>query len=197
MKNTMFLLAAALLFSVAVNAQSTVDSIRAKYQLQPMPEALTIEKAFPVLGTYQLTNQDGTTQNIVVSMDSASKGIVWVEGLPEGKFKAYLKRSPSTYRVITQKSPEGKQVPEGTLHFDPTTNTLHVALGKKFDEADPAGIFALTTPATDATAMATTAPTEVKVKTKKGDTKTKSKVMIYTATKAEVATSVSADAAKQ
>ncbi len=194
MKNAIFLFIATLFFA-SVNAQSTVDSIRAKYKLQTMPEALTIEKAFPVLGTYKLTAADGSMQNVVVTIDSASKGIVWVEGLPEGKFKAYLKRSPATYRVVAQKSESGKQIPEGTLMFDASTNTLNVALGKKFDEADPAAIFAMNTTAVD-TDVATT---EVKVKSKKGDTKTKTKtkVMFYTATKAEVATSTSIDAAKQ
>ena len=88
--------------------------------------------------------------------------------MPEGKFKAYLKKSPGTYRIVTQKADNGKQVPEGTLLFDPATNTLNIALGKKFDDADPAAVFALnpanaaTTPSPD---MAST--TEVKVKSKK------------------------------
>ena len=207
MKNIFFLFVAGLLFSAAVNAQSTVDSIRSKYQLQPMPEALTLEKTFPVIGTYQMTAKDGSTQNLVVTIDSVNKGIIWVEGLPEGRFKAYLKRSPGTYRIITQKAENGKQVPEGTLVFDPATNTLNVALGKKFDDADPVAVFALNpnatlttdvTATTDATTTTTVAtPTEVKVKSKKGDTKSKTKLLFYTATKAEVASSVSTDAAKQ
>ena len=191
MKNTFFLLIAAFLVSASVNAQSTVDSIRAKYQMQAMPEALTIEKTFPVLGNYQLTGADSETQNILVTLDSVNKGIVWVDGLPEGKFKAYLKQSPATYRVIAQKSASGKKVPEGTMLFDGNTNTLHLALGKKIDETDPAAIFALTESA------AASDVAEVKVKTKKGDSKSKSKILFYTATKAEVETSVSADAAKQ
>ena len=192
MKNTMFLFVAALLFSAAVNAQSTVDSIKAKYQLQPMPEALTLEKTFPVIGSYSLTAADGTSQPVTITIDSVNRGIVWVEGLPEGKFKAYLRKAPGTYRIISQKSESGKQIPEGTLLFDPSTNTLNVALGKKFDEADPAAIFAMNSVDADAPAV-----TEVKVKSKKGDTKTKSKVLFYTATKAQVETSTSTGAAKQ
>lgn len=192
MKNTIFLFIAALFISAAVNAQTTVDSIRAKYQLQAMPEALTIEKTFPVIGTYLLTAKDSSTQNVVITLDSVNRGIVWVEGLPEGKFKAYLKRSPATYRIVAQKSESGKQIPEGTLMFDATTNTLQVALGKKFDEADPTSIFAV-----NAGTDNDVAATEVKVKTKKGNTKTKTKIMYYTATKAETATSASVDAAKQ
>ena len=194
MKNTIFLFVAALLFSVAVNAQSTVDSIKAKYQLQAMPEALTLEKTFPVLGSYSYTTADGVSQPVTITIDSANKGVVWVEGLPEGKFKAYLRKSPGTYRIVSQKADGGKQIPEGTLIFDPTTNTLNVALGKKYDEVDPAAIFASMSTGVDADAAPVT---EVKVKSKKGSTKPKSKVMFYTATKAETATSTSTDAAKQ
>jgi hypothetical protein len=182
MKNTIFLFIAALFISVTSSAQSTVDSIRAKYQLLPMPEALTIEKSFPVLGTYQLTAEDGSSQSVYVTLDSANKGMVWVEGLPEGKFKAYLRQSPGTYRVIEQKSESGKQIPEGTLHFDPSTNTLSVALGKKFDEVDPVAIFNLAGDAQMADAA------EVKVKTKKGNTKSKTKLVFYNALKADQTT---------
>jgi len=193
MKNTMFLLVAALLFSVAVNAQSTVDSIRAKYQLQQMPDSLTIEKTFPVLGNYQLNTTDGSQQTVSITIDSVNKGIVWVEGLPEGRFKAYLKQAPATYRIVAQKSESGKQIQEGTLLLDPSTNTLNIALGKKFDDADPASVFA----ALNNISADLESNTEVKVKTKKGDTKSKAKLMFYTATKAETATSVSTGAAKQ
>ena len=178
MKNTIFLFVAALFVSVAVSAQSTVDSIRSKYQLQPMPGALTIEKSFPVIGSYQMNKADGSVQNVLITIDSVNRGIVWVEGLPEGKFKAYLKKSPGTYRIVTQKADNGKQVPEGTLLFDPATNTLNIALGKKFDDADPAAVFALnpanaaTTPSPD---MAST--TEVKVKSKKRRFKNKNKTI--------------------
>src|SRR5215212_190792 len=100
MKNAIFLFIAALFFSISVTAQSTVDSIAAKYKLQPMPEAMSVEKKFPALGTYQLTTTDGASQTVTIALDQDSKGIVWVEGLPEGKFKAYLKKSPATYRIV-------------------------------------------------------------------------------------------------
>ena len=187
MKNTIFLFLAAFFITATVNAQTTVDSIRAKYKLQPMPEALTAEKAFPAIGTYHLTGTTDTTSAITITMDSASKGIVWVEGLPEGKFKAYLKRSPATYRVVAQKSESGKQVPEGTLIFDTTTKTLSVALGKKFDDTDPTSIFTMA--GTDVTADANVS--EVKVKSKTAKTKTKTKVVFYNAVKAEAVTTVS------
>jgi len=183
MKNAFFLFIAAFFLTAAVNAQSTVDSIKAKYQLQPMPEALTTEKAFPVIGTYQLTTTDGTSQNVTISLDQDNKGIVWIEGLPEGKFKAYLKRAPGTYRIISQKSEAGKTIPEGTLNFDQSTNTLNVALGKKFDDADPTAIFSMN--GTVDADVASTGTTTTKTKTKAGASKTKTKVVFYTATKAD------------
>jgi hypothetical protein len=198
MKNAIFLFIAALFVTASVNAQSTVDSIRAKYQLQPMPEALTIEKTFPVIGTYQLSTADSSSaQQVTITLDSASKGIIWIAGLPEGTMKAYLKKSPGTYRIISQKAESGKQIPEGTLFFDPTTNTLNVALGKAYDEADPTGIFA--TVNSDGNAdVAMDNGTEVKTKTKTptSKTKTKTKLVFYTATKAEM-TSTETNAAKQ
>ena len=181
MKNTIFLFIASLFLATAVNAQSTVDSIRAKNQLLPMPEALTIEKTFPVLGSYQLTAEDGSAQTVTVTLDSVNKGIVWVEGLPEGKFKAFLRQSPGIYRVIAQKSASGRQIPEGTLYFDPATSTLSIALGKHFDNVDPVAVFNA--------AGANTEVAEVKVKTKKG--KSKTKVVFYNAIKEQQSTTVS------
>ena len=186
MKNTIFLAIAAICFSVTASAQSTVDSIRAKYQLIPMPEPLTLEKTFPVVGSYQLaSNAQATTTtqsttsteeqqaNLTITLDSVNKGVIWVEGLPQGKFKAYLKKSPATYWILAQKTESGKQIPEGTLILDPSTNTLNIALGKAFDDADPAAIFAsVPSDVTEA---------EVKVKTNKS--KSKSKVTFYTANK--------------
>ena len=190
MKNIISLLVAAFLITASVNAQSTADSIRSKYQLQAMPEALTLEKTFPVLGTYQLSNADGTAQTVTINIDQDNKGIVWVDGLPEGKFKAYLKKSPGTYRIVSQKSESGKQIPEGTLNFDPSTNTLNVALGKKFDDADPTAIFNMNG-AVDADASDLAGTSETKIKSKKGTVKTKTKVMFYTATKADAQTTSS------
>ncbi|MFN2439591.1 MAG: hypothetical protein ABR503_10360 [Chitinophagaceae bacterium] len=236
MKNIFFPAVVALVISSSINAQTdtttkptinkpmtTVDSIAANYKLLPMPEPLTVEKTFPVLGTYQLNNStDAAVTNantqitdansatviapgtITVSLDPANKGIIWVEGLPQGKVKAYLKKSPATYRILAQKTQAGTQVQEGTLHFDPTTNQLNIALGKAFDDADPMAIFSLNpanTMTTEANPMVTgdvetkvkteekTVKTEVegnnkvKVKTKTPTSKSKAKVTYYTAVK--------------
>jgi hypothetical protein len=167
MKNTILFVLAILLMSVTVQAQSTADSIAAKYKLLPMPEPLTIEKKFPVLGTYQLGDgaDAAETATIIVSLDPENKGIIWIEGLKEGKIKAYLKKSPTVYRIVPQKSASGKAIPEGTLVYDQGTGTLQVAIGKAYNEADPTAVFAS---ASDAT-----------VKSKSS----KSKVKIYTATR--------------
>ena len=109
MKNIIFFFFAALLFTASAKAQSTVDSIAAKYKLMPMPEPLTVEKTFPVLGTYQLTMgaeapvtaattantsttsttgmETTTSNNVVVSLDPENKGVIWVEGLPRENSK--------------------------------------------------------------------------------------------------------------
>ena len=225
MKNGIFLLIAAFMFTAAVNAQSTVDSIAAKYKLVPMPEPLTIEKTFPVLGTYQLGNTDvaasssmsTTTDNaanasvntttspaaqtstsspavgaeanytgsINITLDQENKGLVWVEGLPQGKIKAYLRKSPSTYRILAQKTESGEQVPEGTLMYDPETKMLNIALGKAYDDADPAAIFALNPALNPTTTEPVPAENTVKIKTKTATSKTKAKVTYYTASKIE------------
>ena len=179
MKNTIFFFIAALFFGASVKAQSTVDSIAAQYHLLPMPPALTIEKTFPVIGTYQLNGSDA--QDVVINLDQENKGIVWIEGLPEGKMKAYLKRSPATYRVVPQKTESGKQIAEGTLIFDPSTSVLNIAIGKSFDNNDPASVFnAIRPTGTDAAGVS-----QVKVKTKSGVAKSKSRLMVYTASKSE------------
>lgn len=211
MKNIIFFVFAALLFTATAQAQNTVDSIAAKYKLTPMPEPLTIEKTFPVLGTYQLTTgadasvttattattttgtETATTNNVVVSLDPENKGVIWVEGLPQGKFKAYLKKSPATYRVLAQKTESGNSIPEGTLIYDPETKALNIALGKDYDDADPAAIFAMNPAVMGTTTTDVTAPADntVKVKVKTATSKSKSKVTYFTANKVEQTTTTS------
>jgi hypothetical protein len=195
MKNTFFLLIAALFISVASHAQSTSDSIEAKYKLLPMPDSLTLDKTFPVIGTYQLNATNNTTGNVTITLDTANKGIVWIDGLPEGRMKAYLKKSPATYRILAQTTSTGKQIPEGTMIFSPETNTLNISLGAPFNEADPGAIFAQAN-ANPYDMAAENGSSQVKVKTKNATTKTKSKVMYYTATKTML-NSTSTNAAKQ
>ena len=99
MKKLTLVAFAALLFTAAVNAQTdtvpsaqkdTVPAVQDQqpvatekpvskdkynnwsadtYKMQPMPEALTTEKIFPVIGKYQLTDKDGAASTVTVSLD--------------------------------------------------------------------------------------------------------------------------------
>jgi hypothetical protein len=227
MKNTFLSAIIALFIGITANAQSTVDSISAKYKLLPMPAPMTVDKTFPVLGSYQLstgasaavsapvtsapatttpvtnatdsnaaqtdsstpaattapvtTTDVATTEatpSVTITLDSVNKGIVWVDGLPEGKFKAYLKKSPTTYRILAQKTNLGKQIPEGTLYYDVQANALNIAIGKPYNEEDPTAVFAVNAPTTDV-AVASTSNATAKSKS----AKSKSKVTFYTASK--------------
>jgi hypothetical protein len=192
MKNAILLAVSALFISIASFSQSTVDSIEAKYKLLPMPDGTTIEKTFPILGTYQLTNANNTTGDLIVTLDTTNKGIVWIDGLPEGRVKAYLMQSPATYRIIPQKSATGKWVPEGTMIFNTETNALNISLGAPYNQADPGSIFQTDYNGSD---VAVNNSAAVKVKTKTATSKTKSKVMYYSASK--TLTTTSSNAAQQ
>jgi hypothetical protein len=143
------------------------------YKMQPMPEALTTEKIFPVLGKYQLTNKEGATSTVTVSLDPENKGLIWVEGLPQGKIKATLRKSPATYKIPVQplegeatatpevtsdtkvakntktaKEVKAKELPEGVLIYDKDANLLNVCIGCTYNTADPATAFMATEPVT-------------------------------------------------
>ncbi len=162
MKNTIFFILAVFLLSATLHAQSTADSIAAKYKLLPMPQALTLEKTFPVLGTYQLSSDatDAQAATVTVTLDPTNKGIIWIEGLTEGKFRAFLKKTPSVYRVIAQKSESGKSIPEGTLVYDAGSGQLQLALGKAFNDEDPTAVFLAAN--TESTAVKGKAKTKIK-----------------------------------
>ena len=89
---------------------------------------------------------------------------------------------------MCQKTDAGKEIPEGTLMLDPATNTLNIALGKDFDEVDPAAIFALNpalNPSATTTDAAASTDNTVKVKVKTPTSKSKAKVTYYTATRTD------------
>lgn len=181
------LCAFALLFSLSLTASSqetttwdakkneTVDSITSQYKekyIAPRP-ALTTADIFPAIGQYEsTTNPESAVVTITINPDN--KGLVWIEGLPQGKVKAMLRKSPATYKIPAQKTEDGKDVAEGTLIFDKATNTLSIAIGKEFNTADPATAF-----------MQPVAEEEPATATKKSKTKktTVTKVWIYTGTK--------------
>ena len=195
MKITILTMAAiGIAVSASVNAQETwdpkknptVDSIRAKYEgkLVVSKPAPTIDQVFPVIGQYE-SSVNTDAKSVSVAIDETNKGIVWITGLPQGKIKAMLKRSPATYRIPPQTGEDGKQIPEGTAIFDPETNTLSISIGKKFNETDPASVFL--PPAVPVE------ETQVTVKNSKTKTKTKTKVeepkaWMYTGVKVDKST---------
>ena len=160
MKSTLFLAGAFLLTAVA-NAQtdtttrsvpgadttSTVitlmdSSIGKAYVSNPerlqglTTETLTSAHIFPALGMYK--GSGNSTADVTVTLDETNKGMVWVDGLPQGRFRALMKKAPSTYKIPAQTTEGGKAIAEGTLHLDPATNELTIVLGKAFNDADPA-----------------------------------------------------------
>jgi hypothetical protein len=204
MKKTFFLAGVvSLLFTLAANAQQptqpapepkktgnpTVDSIESKYTLSPMPNPMTTEQIFPVIGQYQSsTNAD---QKVTITLDDQNKGFVWIDGLPQGRVKGVMKKAPATYKIPAQKTAEGTAVPEGTLIFDKDANTLNIVLGRPFNDADPASVLATTT-TTDESATVTTDNAKV-TKTKSNKTKTKVKKpepWVFTGTKIVQGTAV-------
>jgi hypothetical protein len=144
------------LLAVAANAQTpqpatqpwdatknpTVDSITAPYKsklIAPRP-ALTTADIFPVIGKYEsAVNTDAAS--VTITLDEQNKGLVWVEGLPQGKIKAMLRKGPATYKIPAQKLEDGKEVAEGTLIFDKETNTLSICIGKNYHAENPAAAF--------------------------------------------------------
>lgn len=157
----------------------TVDSIAAKYRdkIITTPAALSTESIFPVIGRYEsATNPDAPS--VAVSLDAQNKGLVWIEGLPQGKIKGLLAKSPATYKIPAQKTEDGKEVAEGTLIYDKELNTLSICIGKKYDAENPASVFA-EAPAEEQPAVA------AKTKAKK---QAIPKAWVYTGTKVVTAT---------
>ncbi len=171
-----FLLAVvfAFCFSSAVVAQTSyTPEVPRNYkpqarELLPMPAELTDEMIFPVLGQYEYTSEEGELlAQVTIVRDTENKGIVWVNGLPQGRFKADLRVSPATYKIPAQKTLinqseeelalsdsaetgeatkpalrySGKSIKEGTLLLDSSSQKLYVNLGTKYNENEPASVF--------------------------------------------------------
>lgn len=163
----------------------TVDSIAAKYKekIVAAPSPLSTERVFPVLGTYETTTNPEAPA-VSVSLDAANKGIVWIEGLPQGRVKALLARSPSTYKIPAQKTADDKEVAEGTLIYDKEANMLSILIGKKYDAENPSSAFAPAL-APEEEVVVKKDKNKTKVKTKKADAP---KPWVYTGTKVIVTT---------
>jgi len=141
-------------------------------------ETLRPEHAFPVLGSYTPTG--ASTANVTITLDSANKGIVWVEGLSQGKFRALMKKAPATYKIPAQTTAEGRNVPEGTLFYNPSSKEVTIVLGRPFDEVNPASF------------QTTSDNTVVKEKVTNNKQKVKVKGWQYTGVKAGAAITPSA-----
>lgn len=145
----------------------TVDSITAKYRdkMVATRAPLTAADIFPVLGEFEsATNPEAA--HISIMQDEQNKGIIWITGLPQGKIKAMLRKSPATYKIPDQKNEEGKDIAGGTLIYDKETNSLSILLGKEYDLLDPASAFAAPQPV-QATEEGAVTKTKSKVKKEK------------------------------
>ena len=152
---------------------STVDSIMSQYKDKYVAAkpAQTIADIFPALGEYEsATNAE--TSKLSITIDPNNKGLVWIEGLPQGRVKAMLRKSPATYKIPAQKTEEGKEVAEGTLMFDKETNTLSICIGKEYNTTDPSAAFMIAEEEPVTTS-----------KNSKAKKKTVTKPWIYTGTK--------------
>ena len=160
----------------------TVGVITEKYKdkyitSKPAPTTADI---FPALGKYEsATNADAAS--VTISLDAENKGLVWIEGLPQGKIKAMLRKSPATYKIPAQKTEDGKDVAEGTALFDKETNTLSIIIGKNYNAAEPTAAFA-------AEPVGVTVAVSKTTKAKK--TVAPPKPWIYTGTKVEKAVAI-------
>jgi hypothetical protein len=151
-----------------------------KYKMLPMPEALTTEKIFPVIGHYSVTSKDAATtdatststatSSITITLDESNKGIAWIDGLPQGKIKAYLRKSPAVYKIPAQKTADDKELSEGVLIFNKDANTLDVCIGCTYNNDDPAAAFT-------ATEQPVVEEQPAVTKSKKGTAKAKAKVI--------------------
>lgn len=130
----------------------TVAAITSKYEAKYITSKgqLTDEDYYPVLGRYESENPEAS--NVTISLDAENRGIVWIEGLPQGRIKAYLRKSPATYKIPEQKTEDGKEIKEGTLIFDKEVNALNIIIGKEYNMQDPASVFVVDeTPEVEAT----------------------------------------------
>jgi hypothetical protein len=154
----------------------TVDSILSKYSAKYVaPKApLTTNDIFPVIGQYESVSNTEAAP-VSIALDETNKGLIWVSGLPQGRIKAMLRKSPSIYKIPAQKTEEGKEISEGTLVFDKETNTLNIIIGTPYNTEDPASVFVSAQPE-----MQEAQPKVTKSKTKKPATP---KTFSYTGTK--------------
>lgn len=199
-KNLLLFVVALLVITTSFAQLSTTPEVPRNYKpkakdLLPMPDSLINEKIFPILGAYKVVNKKGDSLHVQVTADEMSKGVVWVSGLPEGKFKANLQASPAIYKIPAQKTylndkitetysdaaltanreiavkkTSGKSVEEGTMIYDQDARQLYINFGTKYNERNPATVFSslMTSGIAEDVSSDTSAPAK---KTKKAVTK--------------------------
>ena len=156
----------------------TVSDITTKYQRKEMPAPMTVEKVFPVLGTYV---SDAQAEPVQIRLDETSRSWIVVTGLPQGTVKAMLMRSPAVYKIPKQKTDTGTEIPEGTLIYTPDVNALHICIGKPFEFSNPGSVFQPASPE-----KTTTPEKPIKERTDKKDKKPEA--WTYTGMKQEAMT---------
>lgn len=147
----------------------TVDSIIAPFQAKLIPARapLTTVDIFPVIGQYQSSATTADAAAVKITLDEQNKGLVWIEGLPQGRIKAMLRKSPATYKIPAQKTEEGKEVAEGVLIYDKENNLLNVCIGCTYNSEDPAVAFNTTEPVVEEPAKTSKTAKGKSTKTKK------------------------------
>jgi hypothetical protein len=132
--------------------------------LIPMPEPLTTEKIFPAIGKYQLTDKEGNAVTVTATLDETNKGILWVNGLPQGPVKAYLRKSPAVYKIPVQKTLDDKEIKEGVLIFDKENNIMEICIGCEYNNENPAMAFSEEQPVEEETTKKSSKKSVAKVK---------------------------------
>ena len=124
--------------TAAPTALVTLDSNLPEHLKGVTSSTVEPKHFLPVIGSYATI--DAAT-NVTVTVDEKNLGIVWISGLPQGSFKALLKKSPATYKIPAQKTAEGKPIAEGTLVYDKEAKQLWISLGTAYNEENPTAPF--------------------------------------------------------
>ena len=185
MKKIALVICGVIFFALITTAQQTylpsnnptVTAITSKYSYKEVKhEEITDDKVFPVLGNYMPEADSKVTGTVHISIDPDNKGIVWIDGLPQGKMKAMLRIAPSTYKIPAQKTEQGTDVAEGVLIYDKALNKLSVCIGHPYNEKNPSEAF--TTTEEDMTATSETATIAEPQKTNAATKSSKAKMKV-------------------